>query len=136
MPPRFLDTTILLRYLTGDDPKKAAGALALLHRIEEGEERVATSPLVIFETVFTLQKAYRIPRSQIRAALSDLISLRGVELPNKPVYLQALDLYTEKNISFADAYNAAYIHAHHLNEIYSFDTDFDKIDDIIRVEPV
>jgi predicted nucleic acid-binding protein len=135
MPVRFLDTNIRLRYLTRDDEKKAASALALLRRIEQREETVATSQLVIFETVFTLQKTYRISRTQIRDALSDIISLRGVELPNKPIYLRALDLYAEKNISFADVYNAAYMQAHHLNEIYSFDTDFDKIDGITRVEP-
>ena len=135
MPARLLDTNILLRYLTRDDEKKAASAFALLRRIEQGDETVATSPLVIFETVFTLQKTYRIPRVQIRDALSDIISLRGVDLPNKSVYLHALELYAEKNISFADVYNAAYLQAHHLNEIYSYDTDFDKIAGIVRVEP-
>ena len=67
MPSRFLDTNILLRYLTRDDPVKAEPALAVLVRVERGEEKVITSPLVIFETVFTLQgRNYRVPRDRIK----------------------------------------------------------------------
>src|SRR5207237_10782451 len=46
MPGRFLDTNILLRFLTRDDEGKATASLALLTRIEQGEEKVVTSPLV------------------------------------------------------------------------------------------
>jgi predicted nucleic acid-binding protein len=135
MPGRFLDTDILVRYLTRDDERQAEAALALLRRVEQGEEKVTTSPLVIFETVFTLQKRYQVSRSQIREALTDIISLRGIEIPNKPLYLQALDLYAQKNISFADAYNAVCMQSQHVNEIYSWDGDFDKIAGIVRIEP-
>ena len=41
---RFLDTNVILRYLTRDDEVKAQAALRLLLRAERGEERLATSP--------------------------------------------------------------------------------------------
>jgi predicted nucleic acid-binding protein len=135
MPGRFLDTNILLRYLTRDDEGKANSAYGLLRRVEQGDERVVTSPLVIFEVVFTLQKSYQIARSRIRDALADILSLAGVELPQKSLYLQALDLYVQKNISFADAYNAAYMRSHQVSEIYSGDADFDRVEGITRIEP-
>jgi predicted nucleic acid-binding protein len=135
MPARFLDTNVLVRYLTRDDHQKAEAALALLRRVEGGDVRVATSPLVVFETVFTLQKSYQTPRPIIRDALTDILSLQGVELPQKSLYLRALDLYAELNVSFADAYNAAYMYAQRLGEIYSWDADFDKIEGIVRLEP-
>lgn len=135
MTARFLDTNVLLRYLTRDDEGKAARALALLSRVERGEEKVVTSPLVIFETVFTLQKRYRVPREQIRAALGDIISLRGLGLPSKRIYLRALELFVRENIPFVDAYNVVYMQSQGLSEIYSWDTDFDGIEGIGRVEP-
>jgi hypothetical protein len=46
MPVCFLDTNILLRFLTKDDEQKAQQALNLLMRIERGEEKAITSPLV------------------------------------------------------------------------------------------
>ena len=51
---RFLDTNILLRYLTGEDEQKASASFNLLLKAERGEELLVTSDLVIAETVFTL----------------------------------------------------------------------------------
>lgn len=135
MSVRFLDTNILLRYLTRDDDKKAQRAFDLLIRVEQGEEKVVTSSLVIFETVFTLQSFYKLPRQEIKALVLPIISLRGLHLPGKSVYYQAFDFYTTKNISFADAYNAAYMLSEQISDIYSWDTDFDKIEGITRLAP-
>lgn len=135
MQLRFLDTNILLRYLTRDDEEKARLALALLIRVEQGDEKILTSPLVIFETVFTLQKSYNVPRDRIRDLVSPIIALRGLHLPDKDVYYRAFDVYVNNDISFADAYNVAYMQARDASGIYSWDSDFDKIADIIRYEP-
>lgn len=135
MPASFLDTNILLRYLTRDDDAKAQKALQLLTKVEQGEEKVITSSLVIFETIFTLQSFYKVPRATIKGLLLPIISLRGLHLPEKHVYYRAFDLYVTKNISFADAYNAAYMLSEEVFTIYSWDTDFDKIEDITRLEP-
>jgi predicted nucleic acid-binding protein len=136
MPARFLDTNVLLRYLTRDDPTRAAAALALLTRVEAGQERVITSPLVIFETVFTLQKRYNFPRQGIREALTDLISMRGLQLSSKALWIQALDLFAAQNLPFADAYNAVFMRSRGLSEIYSWDGDFDTIAGVRRIAPV
>jgi uncharacterized protein len=135
MSARFLDTNILLRYFTRDDEQKAQRALDLLIRVERGEEKIITSSLVIFETVFTLQRFYKVPRQRIKELILSIISLRGLHLPGKNVYYHAFDLYITNNISFADAYNAAYMLSEKVSNIYTWDTDFDKIDGIVRLEP-
>lgn len=135
MPSRFLDTNILLRYFTRDDQGKAEKALALLTRIERGEERVKTSPLVIFETVFTLQSFYHVPKARIKELLLPVIRLSGLRLPLKNCCLDALEIYVDNNISFADAFTAAYMKANGMTEVYSWDTDFDKLEGVVRFEP-
>jgi uncharacterized protein len=132
---RFLDTNILLRYFTKDDEDKAQKALALLQRIERGEERVETSLPVIFETVFTLQRHYRVPLPQIKALLLPILRMRGLRLPAKNLCIAALDLFIERNISYVDAFNALYMQSRHIREVYSWDTDFDRIEGITRIEP-
>ena len=132
----FLDTNILLRFLTRDDEGKAQQALDLLLKIERGEEKVITSPLVIFETIYTLQSFYKVPRQLIKEQILSIISLRSLHLPDKNLYHRAFDLYVTKNISFADAYNAVYMQAEEVSYIYSWDRDFDKIDGITRLEPI
>ena len=107
----------------------------MLLRVERGEERVTTSPMVVFETVFILEKSYGTPRAIINERMQALISMRGLRLTNKRLYYQALDTYASTKISFADAYNAAFMRTSGLSEIYSWDFDFDRLEGISRVEP-
>jgi len=50
---------------------------------------------------------------------------------------QSLDLYARvgRQVSFADIYNAYYAQSRGIEEIYSWDRDFDEMDSITRVEP-
>ncbi len=132
---RFLDTNILICYFSKDDEEKAQKALGLLQRIERGEERAETSLPVIFETVFTLQRRYHVPRAQIKALLLPILRMRGLRLPSKSLCIAALDIYVERNISYVDAFNAVYMRAKRMREIYSWDKDFDAIEGITRIEP-
>ncbi|MBI4295045.1 MAG: PIN domain-containing protein [Chloroflexi bacterium] len=135
--PRFIDTNILLRYLTRDDEQKAVACFALLRRVERSEEVVVTTDVTIAETVFVLQspRRYGVPRDRIRQLLEPIIGLRGLRLPHKALYPRAFDLYCQSNVSFADAFNAAYMQSRGLNEVYSYDTDFDRLEGITRLEP-
>ncbi len=132
---RFLDTNILIRYLTNDDPNKAALALALLDRVAEGSEQVVTTPLVIFETVFLLQRTYKQPKAEIREKITAILSLQGVQLAERALCLTALDYYVEQNISYADAYNAAWMQDEGIAEVYSWDREFDRVAGLTRIEP-
>jgi predicted nucleic acid-binding protein len=135
MPTRFLDTNVLVRHITVDDPIKARAARELLLRVERGEEQVASSPLVVFETIFTLQSFYQVPKQRIRALLLPLINMPGLSLPDKRLYEPAFDLWVQSPMSFADAYNSVYMQANRLTQIYSWDTDFDRVPGITRLEP-
>ena len=132
---RFIDTNIFLRYFTRDDEKKAGEVLKLLKRVERNEEKVLTSPLVIFETIFTLETYYKIERKEIKKLLQPILNLRGLKLDFKDVFESALELYSKKKISFADAFNTCFIRGQQIKEIYSFDEEFDKIEGIKRIIP-
>lgn len=132
---RFLDTNVLMRHFTNDDPIRAPQALALIERIERGEESVVTSMMIVFETVFLLERRYKVPKAAVRELVWDVLSMRGVQLTGKPLCLKAFDLYVEQNISFADAYSAVFMQSHGITEIYSWDADFDKVHGVSRIEP-
>lgn len=133
--PRFLESNVLLRYFTQSDPAMAEAARRLILRIEERAERVVISVVVLLEVVFTLERSYRVPKSQICEMMRDLVSLPGIQLNEKHVYFTALDLYVDLNISFGDAYNAALMSSQELGEVYSWDTDFDRVPGIRRILP-
>ena len=130
----FLDTNIFLRHLLHDDPTQSPKASAFLKRIEEGVVKVRTADTVIFETVFTLQKTYRQPKTAIRDSFLPLLELPGIMLPNKRRYRKVFSLYVEKNLPFADAYHAVLMEQLNMREIVTFDTDFDRIEGITRVK--
>lgn len=134
---RFLDTNIFLRHLTKDDLVQSPACFALIQAIERGEVQVWTSELVIFEVIFTLasRNLYNLSRVTIRDLLLPLINLPGIKLPKKRLYQRAFELYTSLPVNYPDAYNAALMESRKQPEIYSYDTDFDKIPGVIRQEP-
>jgi uncharacterized protein len=137
MTARFLDTNILLRHLLNDDPIQSTAALALIQAIEQGRVTVWTSDLVIAEVVFVLAnpRTFHLGREAIRDLLLPLINLPGLKLPRKRLYRRIFDLYTTLPIDYIDCYHAALIERRRPGELYSYDTDFDRIAGITRVEP-
>ena len=132
---RFMDTNLFLRYFTRDDEKKADDILRLLKRVERNEEKVTTSPLVIFELVFSLESCYKVPREEIKKLLQPLLNLRGLRLDFRDVFESALELYSQGKLSFADAFNVYFMQKRGIKEIYSFDEDFDQVEGVKRVVP-
>ena len=133
--PPFLDTNVLLRHLLGDVPEQSTRAAAHMARVEAGELTVRTAETVIMESVFTLERTYKIPRSRIHEALSAFLSLPGVLLPGKQVLSDVLNLYAGSNLSFIDAYHVVMLPRWGLDTILSFDRGLDRAPGIRRIEP-
>ncbi len=133
---RFVDANIFLRHLLNDHPTHSPAALALFRTIEQGNIRGWTTALVISEIVFVLSgRYYQISRDEIRQVLLPLINLRGLQIERKRMYRRVFDLYTTKAIDYNDCYHAALIESRNEKDLYSFDTDFDRIPGLQRVEP-
>src|SRR5262245_12406273 len=134
-PLPFLDTNILLRHFTNDHPDHSPRASALLADVEAGATRVRTADSVVFETVFTLQRTYRLPKQRFAELVLPILDLPGVELPGKQHLHTVFDYYARYNVSFIDAYHAVLMKRLKITEILSFDEDFDKLPGITRREP-
>jgi predicted nucleic acid-binding protein len=133
----FLDTNVIIRYLTQDNPEQAEKAYRILQQVEAGTTLVTTSEAVIIEAVYVLSSRalYSLPRQEIREHLYTILALRGLKLPRKGVYLRALDLYASANLDFVDCLSVAHMERAKINTILSFDRDFDRIPSINRREP-
>lgn len=130
-----LDTNVLLRHLLHDDPEQSPRATAFLARVEAGEVRVRVSDPVIFETVFTLQRSRGVPKVDIRDRLMRLLEMPGIVLPGKERWRLILNTYTSRNLPLVDAYLVVMMERWRTDEIISFDTDFDRVPGIKRIEP-
>jgi predicted nucleic acid-binding protein len=137
MTDPYIDTNILIRYLTKDDPEKQERAAALLQRVEKGQLHVIVPLTVVSETVFVLAspRNYGLPREEIVALLTPILKLTNLRLENRRLIMRALDLYATSNRSFGDCLIAASMYQSAAKVIYSFDTDFDRLPGITRQEP-
>lgn len=131
----FLDTNVLLRHLLQDDPEQSPLATAYLGRLERGEVRVRTSDVVVFETVFTLQRRQGQPRRAIRDELLPLLDLPGIVLPGKRRFRRVFDLYVRLDLAFADAYHAVQMERLGIDQVVTFDQEIDRVPGLRRVSP-
>jgi uncharacterized protein len=131
----FIDSNVVLCHLHGDHPEHSPRATALVARIERGEMEAQLSDMVLFETVFTLERSYKIPKAQIRDAILALLALPGLVLPGKRRYARIFEIYVGLNLPFGDAYIAAEMERFGANELYSFDKQFNRVPGITRLEP-
>lgn len=133
----FLDTNVIIRYLTQDNPDHARRSRQLLQQLETEAVAATTSEAVIVELVYVLSSTalYNLPRREIRTHLTTVLSLPGLKLPHKAVYLRALDLYASSSLDFTDALNMAHMERAGITTIMSFDQHFDRVPGITRKEP-
>lgn len=138
---RFLDTNVILRYLTRDDETKAEACYQLFQRVKSGKEELFTCETIVAEVVYVLSSpgaGYRLDHEEIRARLSPILGLRGLRIPRKRVCIRALDIYAQYPLlDFEDALAVAHMERKGMTEIVSYDRDFDRVQeaDIRRFEP-
>lgn len=137
MKEPFVDTDVLIRFLTQDDPEKQAAAAALLEKVQTGQLKVMAPDTVIADAVYVLTspRLYHLPRSQVRDLLAPLVRLPGFLIQNKSAILRALDLYADTSLDFGDALVVASMERTGSVVVYSYDTHFDQIAGIARIEP-
>jgi len=135
METKFVDTNIFLRYLTKDDPSKYEKCKGIFKKAMKGEIAITTSGMVIAELVWTLLSYYKVPKAEVVEKVTVIVATKSLSIPDKHIVTDALVLYARKNIDFIDAYNAVFMRYHGLREIYSYDEDFELMEDIQRREP-
>jgi len=92
-----VDTNVLVRLLTGDDPKQAAAARSLF---AGGPIWIAKT--VLLETGWVLRSLYGFEESAIRDAFTKLLGLKNVHAEDESAVAAALAL-TAHGIELADA---------------------------------
>lgn len=96
-----VDTNIIVRVLTGDDPSQARRAVQLLRRND-----IFISKTVILETEWVLRHAYGIDSETIITGFKKLFGLPNVTVEESWTILQALNWHKE-GLDFADALHLA-----------------------------
>jgi predicted nucleic-acid-binding protein len=137
MSDPFIDTDVIIRFLTKDDLKKQAAAAALFEQVKAKKLRVVVPHTVIADAVYVLSspRLYNLPRLEVAHLLAPLIRLPGFKVRHRRAMLRALELYASTNLDFGDALIVGEMEQTSSHIVYSYDTDFDKFEGIRRLEP-
>lgn len=121
----FVDTSVLVRYLTGDVPELLGAAERFLD-----EAPLYLSEGILTETAYVLTSFYEVPRERVVDSLIELVGKENITLHglDKGVVVQALLLCRpSKRVSFTDALLWVVATSNREREercIYSFDKRF------------
>ena len=102
-----LDTNILVRYLTQDDPVQSRKATRIIERQLSEQEPGFVSIVAMVETVWVLDRAYGLAAHEIAVAVERILQTDVLVVENEQEVFTAMTAVKNGQGSFADAVIAA-----------------------------
>jgi len=115
----IFDSNAVLRYILQDNLEMADLAEK---QILENDCFIPTE--VIAEMVYVLSKVYKIPRQDIRAAITGVLNISSISTTHYDVSTNGLECFAETNLDFVDCLMAGYNNGGY--EVFTFDKDLKK----------
>lgn len=98
-----LDTNVLVRYLTQDDPSQSAVASKMITNFVGMGEVLWVSQIILCETVWVLERAYKTNKKTIAEILHLLLQTQELVFEHHDIVWQALQDYkSSHSVGFAD----------------------------------
>jgi len=116
----ILDANVIIRFLTRDHEDYYQKSFKIFQDIESGKTEAMLMDFILAEVVYVLKRIYKHEKREISSALKKLLLYNHLYTESKLITFEALEIYADKNIDFADAMLCA---KHKLEgfEIISFD---------------
>lgn len=105
----FLDTNIFVRFLTSDNEELKELAQEIIKYADMGLVKPYTSSVVIMELQYVLTKLYNFNKVRVARDLSELLTLRNLNLKEKGDTKKAIEYFSKHNIKFGDCYIATQV---------------------------
>lgn len=98
-----LDTNILVRYFTQDDPVSAYKATVLIEQRLTEQSPGFVSIVALAETVWVLERVYRLKKQEIAIVIERILGANALLVEHEAEVATALTAVWEERGSFADA---------------------------------
>ena len=105
-----LDTNVLVRYLTQDDPKQSARADAFITTVITRRGRCFISAVVLCELTWVLRYAYKITKDDLLMTIDRLLQTNQFEIGDREHVRKAMHAYRGGKADFADYLIGALAH--------------------------
>ena len=128
-----LDTNVLIRYLTRDNPEQAEAARALLQGLTTNGPGFICREVVI-EVVWVLERSYRFRRERIANIVVELMATDTLVIEDDNDVAQAAAAYREGSADFSDLMILAAANRVGALPLCTFDRRFARLDGTELVE--
>jgi predicted nucleic-acid-binding protein len=115
-----LDTNVVVRYLTHDDPAQATAAIRVLDSLSQDSPGFL-SLIVIAELVWVLEGSYRFKKNEIERVLDTLLRSKELVIERAEIVFQALRKFSASRADFADCLIERCGHAADCQSTVTFD---------------
>lgn len=122
-----LDTNILVRYLTQDDPKQAKKAVELIENYSNKKQSMFINNIVFCELIWVLERGYKYSKHTIALSIKMLLGTQEFSFEQLDSLWIALNKYENDNIDFSDALIGEINKSYKCTHTYSFDTKATKM---------
>lgn len=130
----FVDTNVILRYLTSDVAPQAKRAKEWFRKAAKGEYKATVLHITLVEVLFLLEHWYKQDKDIAVDRLLLFVSPFWLDVPSRTAVVEALQVYKESSIDFVDLLTWTLAKDGKAG-ILSFDKHFDRLDPSIRIQP-
>jgi len=121
----FVDTNIIIRLLTGDDPVQSH---TLSDVIRKRKLRMFVPSIVLIETYWVLKSVYKYPKERIVHALVAFMNADEVVLEEPELLSRTLEMFATVNVGFIDVYLAMKANQYQLPVVTWNTKDFKRLE--------
>lgn len=129
-----LDTNVLVRLLTDDDPIQAGAAERLLEAKASRQSPAFVDRIVLVELVWVLQRRYGYDRNSIADAVVALLRTPALRLEDPGRVIEAVRIYRDGTAGFADILLVLGARAAGCEALATFDRRAARLDGAMLVE--
>lgn len=132
----FVDTNIFTRFFLKDDLVLSPKAEKIITDCEDGRYSLVLTPVLFLEINWLLNSFYKQKKDSVLLIIKKIISFSNFEILDKELVEKMISLYKNSNVDLIDCYFAAQMQSKKIDQIFSFDHDFDKLPGIKRLEKI
>lgn len=97
-----LDTNVLLRFLTEDDPKQTPIAQEWIRTAMKKDEKIFLTGTVLCEMIWVLTRSYKFSKEKLLEVLEELLSTNHIDVEEHEITWGAIHDYAFSEADFAD----------------------------------
>lgn len=123
----FVDTNYFLRFLLKDIPKQSEEVRKIFEEAIKQKIILFTSVMVFFEIYWVVKSSYKQNKSECVNYLISFLNMNFVDIENRELLLESLQLFNKFNIELEDCYNLAFAKINKATEFITFDKKLAKL---------